>query len=323
MACDERIIQGMLQAAQDRAAPELMGPDAVDYDWSVPHRFGPQAHATVESLGTDIAGRLSRRLRAYLRLEEGLEMVGVTEKYARDLVLPPEEGEEREKVAFIGLTDSSGREQGLIRLPLTQASAWVSRLLGGSSDVEEERELSSLEVSLLEDVLHSVGAEISGALADSGGTSLTCSGDVRTDVEGLDWDETLELCEFPFRPEGSEDPPTLSVFLLADSLAVSQQDSGGDAQMTPEQTQQALVHHFIQGAETTVRARTGGGLASMRDIAALEIGDVLVLETRAQDPIELLARDALVAIGFPVVCEGCYAIQIAELAPGDPAQGAG
>ena len=50
----------------------------------------------------------------------------------------------------------------------------------------------------------------------------------------------------------------------------------------------------------------------MRDVKALEPGDVLLFSRTLKDPIEILVMGNTVHMGYLAVCDGCYAVQIVE-----------
>ena len=56
----------------------------------------------------------------------------------------------------------------------------------------------------------------------------------------------------------------------------------------------------------------GRALATMEQVLSLEAGDVLLLQKQADGAADLFVGDKVVALGFPVTCEGHYALQVAS-----------
>jgi flagellar motor switch protein FliN len=63
----------------------------------------------------------------------------------------------------------------------------------------------------------------------------------------------------------------------------------------------------------SVAAEMASTKRTLQDILRLKVGEVLVLETAADTPVNLYANGKLIGRGEIVVNEGCFGIQVTEL----------
>ena len=75
------------------------------------------------------------------------------------------------------------------------------------------------------------------------------------------------------------------------------------------------VEVFPTRLPVAAELRLGSARATMREVMALQAGDVMILQTRIDEPVELTVQGRLVMRGHLATCEGKYAVKISSWAP--------
>jgi len=308
MATDEEIIQRILGAARDSGSAAGDDHDAADYDWTVPHRLSGAQLEKLSSLASAAAGNLSVTLAGVTRTELSVEAAEPSQQYGKSL--KPLDEEQHDDYYF-GLSQEGGQRCGFVTVSAREAAGWVASLLGGTPG-EQDRQMSALEVSLLNDVVASLAGGFSQACQTAGPrTSLAVEESICSEADELVPDETEEYCRIAFKEAESEGDALLAFVLRSDVLETILDPEIVQNQRSPQERSNDLLSH-VQGAGLLLTVNVGASAARVRDIAAMESGDVLILQTRLDEPVELLARDKAVSAGFLQTCEGHYAVRISQ-----------
>lgn len=283
---------------------------AVEYDWKTPCRFTRRQREALDATATGIAAQLSRRVSDQLKMEVKLLAGAAKQFYVSDLAAQVGPAAKY----YVSLLGASGAPCGWAALSAECASAWVSRLLGGcATGPATARDLSRLETALLMDVLTSVTEAASEVLAK--GAGKIARQDALLDASALaGCADGEEFVQFGFALD--KDPAKLAVILLlASDVAETQinDDSGKKAARPAAEIQKDLQSH-VEGTEMQAAVIVGDTKVAMKDILALEAGDVLILPTGPGDLVDLLVQGKPVLKGMPVSCEGSFAIQVTGLA---------
>jgi flagellar motor switch protein FliM len=185
--------------------------------------------------------------------------------------------------------------------------------LGTSGEgADADRQLSAVERGLLSDIVAAVANAVSAASRQAGGPGFRHSEGPPQGEPDLPGEDFSEYCELSVRPSGSADERLLSVVILSDVLAgVCQGPAARKAERRAEDVTRDLLAH-VNSATVVATARLGRLELSMRDILSLEPGDVLLMQQRVDEPIDLLVEGAVLLSGFPAKSSGKYALKIAS-----------
>ncbi len=93
-------------------------------------------------------------------------------------------------------------------------------------------------------------------------------------------------------------------------------DSGGthDAKMDLSNTEMKNMAMLLD-VRLQVKVRIGQKKMLLKDVIAMDIGSVVELNQLANDPLEVLVDDKVIAKGEVVIVDGNFGIQITEIAP--------
>jgi flagellar motor switch protein FliM len=279
-----------------------------DYDWHVPRRFVPAERRKIDALAAKAAQRVATDVGNLLRRQLALEACPVTEQYGAVLWNPAAKPE-----YAIQLTDKAGRVCGMLTLPPQAALGWVEQLLGGGPAAETGlKPLSALEAALLLDIAAVLVKAFSVTAQELGGPNFQQVENVFTEQSPLAGCDTDEFCRFALVTEMGQGRLEIGLAVLSSLLApVADPDSLKKKPRPPEELRKELTNHLGK-SPVKVTAWLGKSVVTMRDVSALEPGDVLLLSSTLKDPIEILVMGNTVHMGYLAACDGCYAVQIVE-----------
>lgn len=312
---DAQLVAGLLKAARVRTGPAPQEPEAKEFDWKAPSRFTPDQLARLGDFATGLAGAVSAALGDLLRTKTVLELHGVTQHYASEL----QAWQSQASVYCVALADGQTR-CGLVALARSCAAGWVDRSLGAKTGPQEApRELTSVEIAILLDILGTLAGAFSQACQKAGGKKLpSVSGLLKAEeIEELIGHEAArEYCKIALRASEGKGDPVLTFVLTCDALEGVAGSAATRASPTSAEAVRKAVMAHVEQVPITVRVRLGQAQVAMGELMRLEPGDVLLLDRSCDEPAEVLVGQRVVMSGFPASCEGQYALRIAARAGG-------
>ena len=70
---------------------------------------------------------------------------------------------------------------------------------------------------------------------------------------------------------------------------------------------------LIKDVKLPVRVRIGSKKMLLKDVLSMDIGSVIELDQLANDPLEILVGDKVIAMGEVVIVDGNFGVQIGEI----------
>ena len=303
-ASDDQLLRKLLDAAGERP-DEAQSPAVSEFDWKTPCCFTIGQLQRLRELGAAVSKRLTDALAKLLRAEINLEPVQVNLRYGKAAIAAFEAIEPY----YVPLTDEGSAACGCLVMPAAAAATFVGKFLGATGDSSAPgRKLSPLEQELLLDVVRAVANELSAELTSAGAKGVRAGQLGRTAPTGMDLDECFCLVMGSAGP----DMPLIGVVLQCGFVEGVFAASGmSTAKITQQESAKRLSTH-LETAPVTASVCAGNAELSMKDVMALEAGDVLLLSTQVGQPVNLLVQGQLLAHGLMVRNQDRYAMQITE-----------
>jgi len=307
---DRDILRMLREAAGPAAEPAPDAPEAQDYEWHRPYRYTPEQTERLRAAGADLADALAAGLADALGEKPELQLRELGEQYGSAI------GDALPEGVHVGL-EAAEAPAGLVTVRLETAAGWVQRLLGGGAVAsgDGDGELSALETELLADLVSAVARACCEHLQAAGASGLAPAGQIVREPLGL-VDDADVYCRFAFGIGEGEPSEQGGQGDLVVTLAASRADAllpdadanprgdadGGAADQSPADPS-ARVEAHLQSVPFRAAVRLATVEASMRDVAALEPGDVVVLQDLAQ-PAVLSIQGLDMLAGELVSCQG-------------------
>ena len=70
---------------------------------------------------------------------------------------------------------------------------------------------------------------------------------------------------------------------------------------------------LIKDVKLPIRVRIGSKKMLLKDVLSMDIGSVIELDQLANDPLEILVGDKVIAMGEVVIVDGNFGVKIGEI----------
>jgi flagellar motor switch protein FliM len=303
-------IQQLLAAVGAKPAVDAEQIEATDYNWRQPHCFSSEQLKRLESFARKVALRAAEKFAVFHNSKFDVSIVSTTQHFADELLDELSGDEEPDYYLPFGIENE--RLSGLIGIPEKTAFIWATQLLGDSKPEEDsKKELSGLEESLLLDLA-------SGLVDSFSSPYVTCefrpAGSIIKGQWPLDLQGTEELCRISFdvKKAGSEDSAQAYFLITCEKLMpIVKKGTQAAGEFSDEDISNVILEHLNEMKVSAV-AQLASTILTFGEIMNLQVDDILLLEGRIDEPIELIVDDLTICYGWPSKSSGHYALVITE-----------
>lgn len=305
-------IQQLLAAAGSQATEDTTQIEAAEYNWHEPHYFSAEQLLELENLTGRIAAAVADKFTCFCNSRFDATIAARTQHFADEFLERP--SDDRQKDYYLAFGADGEPPCGLIGIPEQTASVWAKQLLSDSESEEDStRDLSQLEKSLLLDLGSALVEVFSGPGTARGfhPAASIVSGQWPLELEG-----TEELCKISFNVKKADSEESTAAYLLiacsklAPLLGESTKAADG---VSAADIPKAVLSH-LQHMPVTVTAQLASTMLSFEEIMNLQVDDILLLDKRANEPVELIADGRTICRGRPAKSAGKYAVAITATA---------
>jgi flagellar motor switch protein FliM len=300
-------IQKLLATVSSRSNEDKTKIEAVDYDWRQPHYFGSEQLIKLDELTKEAAQEMAERFARFCNNDFNVKIVSATEHFAAELRNQDQSG----RAYYLTFGSSQGRQYGLICIPAQTAFIWATQLLGDSeSNEDSERDLSQLKESLLLDI---ASALIEAFFSRCENCDVKPGQSLDKKSLPLEMKDTDALCKITFqvRKTDQENGAEAYILILCSELEpfVGRTSKAADKTSAADNSKVILEH--IQPIQVSIRARLASTVLTFEQVLNLRPDDILLLNKRIDEPLELLLDGRTVFYGWPAKSAGRHAVVIA------------
>lgn len=299
---DDRLIPQILSALKDRKGRQAPVLEAADYDWKSPHMYTSLQRRKLQQFLSEAASSVGQSLAHSLHEMKPLKAGVIRQCYPSELAAIFSNGYHSVPIQTV-----NGQRCGLVLVDASQAMSWVAQILGASSSVAQDRPLSSLEQTLLGDVLTEVVEAFSSEMVAAGAPAVRLIKDISPSAspsaEG--WDVAVVL---PMIDPESETPVVqlvLEMGTLNGIVGINTMASEEDPRLLRGRMQDHIGKVMVTG-----HVLLGTSRLTMREMMNLEAGDVVLLPLKVTQPLEFRINDKKIFSGKSVSCQGRHALQV-------------
>ena len=303
-------IQQLLTAVGSGPKEDTTGIEATEYNWNKPHCFDRKQLNKLDNFTKKVVKAMTVKFVDFCHSQFDVTIVSTKQHFAAELVDQAiESGQDDYYLAFG--TDQS-HPCGLISIPTKTAFIWATQLLGDPESEEEDsgRDLSQLEESLLLDMLSALIEVFSQKIWD-----FQPAGNIVRRLLPLELKGTEELCKITFDVKKTDQEKSSEAYFLI--LCSELETVVGKAEQTvgrfsAEDISKAILGH-IQQMPVCITAQLDSMVLTLEEIMSLEVGDILLLDKKVDEPIELITSGRTALLGRPAKLAGKHALVITEL----------
>jgi flagellar motor switch protein FliM len=303
-------IHQLLIAVGSGPLEDTTGIKATEYNWNRPHYFDRKQLNRLDDFTKKVARSMSVKFVDFCHSEYDVNVVSIEQHFAAELVdQAMESGQNDYYLAFDSDLDLPC---GLISIPTQTAFIWATQLLGDpESEVDDSgRDLSQLEESLLLDLLSALIKAFSQNKWD-----FQPDKNIARRLFPIELKGTEEICKITFdvkkadQEKGTETYILLRCSKLESVVGKSEQAAGG---FSADDISKAILAN-MQNMPVFITAQLASTMLTLKEIMSLEVGDILLLDKKVNESIELITSGRTALLGRPARLAGKYAVVIEEL----------
>jgi len=303
-------IRQLLADVGSRQAEDATGIDATEYNWNKPHYFDRKQLNRLDGFTKGVARSMSVKFVDFFHSEFDVTVVSIEQYFAAELVNQAMESGQDDYYLVFG--NENERPSGLISIPTQTAFIWSTQLLGDSeSEVEDSgRDLSQLEESLLLDLLSALIKAFAQKNWD-----FQSGKNIARRLIPIEFKGTEEMCKITFEvkktgnEKGTEAYVLIHCSKLESVVGKAEQAVGG---FSADDISKAILAR-MQKMPVYITARLASTALTFKELISLEVGDILLLDKKVNEPVEIITSGRTVLLGQPAKSAGKYAVVITEL----------
>lgn len=226
-------------------------------------------------------------------------------------------------VAFLTMSVGGGAGNVGMALPATLGSAIADLMLGGEGESKEEMSEDDLDATkeIISNIVGAITTSL-GAQKDLPKLSFTPDKIELLQSDGLNLSQYAKVLTFAFSLNAISD----EIYFFADSAFVGNFDKsaapasapapsagGGGGPSVSLSGGEMKNIGMIMDVYLPVKVRIGQKKMLLKDVIAMDIGSVVELNQLANDPLEILVDNKVIAKGEVVIVDGNFGIQITEI----------
>lgn len=303
-------MQQLLSAVGSKASEDTTQIEAAEYNWHQSHYFSSDQIRKLDDFARKAASTMGKKFVALCHSEFSVTITSVTQHFAEELFGQSTDSKQNDYYLAFG----TGKEQPscLIKIPLQSAIIWATQLLGGcESEDDTNRDLSQLEESLLLDITSALVEVISES--HSSFNFQPANSIVRAELP-FELQGAEEFCKFTFNVEQIDTKKVSQAHLLipcSELEPVAGRVKNAADGFSSEDISKAILGRF-QEMPVFITAQLASAKLTFEELIGLQVDDVLLLDKKIDEPVELVVKGQTFFRGWPAKSGGKYAVTITE-----------
>ncbi|MCK5226305.1 MAG: FliM/FliN family flagellar motor switch protein [Planctomycetes bacterium] len=286
--------------------------EATPYDWSRPKCFNNEELDKFNGFIKKLVAATAKNFSSLYSKDFEVAEDSITQHFADELLRQPPAERQNYYLAF-------GTDQndlcGLICIEAETALLWTAQLLGDSISKDElNRELLPLEKTLLMDIALLIVKAIAKCHKHS---DFVAAEKLITSkpIPISDADETKKICKITLnikQANSKDDAKSINILMPCSILdSVVGKKSKSNNKSSDANDSKAILAH-LNNATVSATAQLAKMSLRFEEVMELGAGDVLVLDKKIDEPIDLIIEDKMFFKAKPAQAAGKYAVVITE-----------
>jgi len=308
-------IQQLLMAVGSKPAEDTAQVETTEYNWQESHYFNNEQLIKLGFFTKSAAGAMAQKFSRFFHSGYNITVASTTQHYVHEFLGNLSDSEQKDYyIPFGAEKESANGGCGLIGISEQTAHNWARQLLGDSeSDKEADGDLTQLEESLLLDLVSALLEAFSG---NNKSFDLHAATSIVRGQWPLEMESTEELCKITFdvKKADSDNGSEIYFLILCSKLGTAagkvEQDSIG---FSAEDVSKAILGHLNE-MSVLITGQLASTVLTFEEIMDLQVDDILVLDKRIDEPVELIVGDRAFYSGCPAKSAGKYAVTITNMA---------
>lgn len=305
----ERINQ-LFAAARATSKEEPSQVQAAEFNWLEPHYFSAVQIENINKFTQMLAEAIGKKFADLNNCKFDVTIVSVTQHFAGEYIKDPQNS--GSKNYYLPFAVDKQSPCGFVGIPEQTAFAWATQLLGDSKPEDDSsRDLSQLEESLLGDLAGAIVGIFSKTYKS---TNFIPAGNIIKGYWPLNIQPDEEICKISFDVKKTDSEVNAGAYIIIPCSkfdAAAGKDAQKAVQHSAADVSKAITAHLHE-MKLSVKAHLARASVTFEEMMSLQVDDILLLDRKVDEPVELIVGDRTVHYGRPARSEGQYALVIAE-----------
>jgi len=302
-------IQQILASVGSQKTVDSDKVEAVEYNWHQPHCFSSEQLQKLDNFTEKVARSCAEKFAKLYNTDFNVTITLTTQHFADEFITSNSNQDD----CYLTFSSEPGQPFGLVGIPDKTAIVWAAQLLGDSDSVENsDRDLSQLEKTLLFDIARCVVNAFSDSCESY---NLRPGSEIVRDQMPIELNGTEELCKITFSVEKTDSGNSSEAYflVLCDKLkSIVGQNVQFGKDLSNETITKAILSH-VHKLPVSITAQLASTVLTLEEIMSLHVDDVLLLDKKLNEPVELVVEGRTIFRGQPAKSDGKQAIVITEL----------
>ena len=305
-------IQQLLAAVGSAPTEDNSQIEAQEHNWSVPHFFSDTQLEKLSDFTEQLAGTIAEKFSDFCRTQFEVTTDSTAQCFADEYLNKPTD--DKDINFYLPFGTNQENQFGLLAFPEETAVLWVKQLLGDNESEENtDRKLSQLERSLLLDLASTLIKALSGLYKNC---DLQPARNIESGQCPLEMHGTEELCRISLniKKSGTENNTTAYFLIPCGKLEPALgKTTKTKSEPTPEDISKMIFEH-LEKTSVNVTVQLASVELNFEEMMDLQVNDIVLLDKKIDEPIELIVEGRTVCYGWPAQSAGMYAVTISETA---------
>ena len=304
----EKLQALFLQYAGSNTSPDLPDNQVSEYDFHKPHYFNKKQIALLNNYFETLSSFLANEFSNMCNHKFNVKITSITEIFSENLINTSQDEKMPYNLAI--QNNASGDMSGFLSIPQESAQLWTTQLLG-ETEPTDSPQLSDLELSLLIEIATSFIKAFSNSHS-----SLNCQpvSETLSRSVPMQLDNCIEMSKIIFElsnEEGKNNSQGSFIILSSclDSIAGKQNLTGNQG---TGQDRKQLVAEYMKNQQVNIVANFAKIKLTIEDVMNLQIDDVILLDKKVGQPIDLSIDGKKIFQAQLVQCEDSYGAAITK-----------
>jgi len=304
-------IQQLLAAVGSQSDTEEPQPEYTELSWKEPHCFSTHELEKINTFLDHASELIAQKFKSSCHFDFNITINSTSQCYADDFLAAIQSSEQ--KCYYLAFGTEPDKFSSVLGMPMPTAICWINLLLqDAEADENTDRDLSELEESFLLDIASIIIEALSQAYSDN---------ELQTDEKVVHQQlpialESIEkVFKIDFTIEQVEAKKKTEAFLIIPSgllNPVAGRPSDTKTAFSEEQVSQAILDH-LQNLPVSVCAQLGAARLTFEDVMNLNTSDILLLDTKVDEPALLRVDGEGRFHCSPAQANGNFAVVITDV----------
>lgn len=291
--------------------PEGPAPNADPVEWTIPHRLRRESIESLTLFAAKLAGQLEKSLQLLSGQPFEVTAESIQECYAERLLAAIHL--EQPQTYYMPLTQTGKGHAGFISLPFETASVLVGCMLRDpEAQIGRDGQMSLLAESILMDAAAALADAIVSGFSEYGTAKLEKADRLIQTDWPVDFHALEDLCQFEFKAVCGKTALTMTLTVLDETIADIAQIEGPFGRIEEKKDNAERIVKRMNESPMRVAALLSSALMTLNDILSLETGDVVMLDRKITEPIDVLINGQTCFYAWPAAHAGRRALMVAD-----------